>query len=166
MAEGGAAVGKPVARGQLEAHSFRGTMRGGKMLSNWRMAQLHAQEAPERVLELEDLGAPTLQGRPDLQRDFGGHRYARLADVGDRTGLEMIRTLQQRAVQLGIDVFMHDHRPDGDRLDGAEGGGSALPARDRSVHYLRGAGRDPRDRRHRQELQGLRPPNPWGVHRP
>ena len=78
------------------------------MLNNWRMAQLHAQEAPERVLELEDWGA--LFDRTDdgliSQRDFGGHRYARLAHVGDRTGLEMIRTLQQRAVALGIDVFM------------------------------------------------------------
>ena len=78
------------------------------MLNNWRMAQLHAQEAPERVQELEDWGA--LFDRTDdgliSQRDFGGHRYARLAHVGDRTGLEMIRTLQQRAVELGIDVFM------------------------------------------------------------
>jgi len=78
------------------------------MLNNWRMAQLHAQEAPERVMELEDWGA--LFDRTDdgliSQRDFGGHRYARLAHVGDRTGLEMIRTLQQRAVALGIDVFM------------------------------------------------------------
>ena len=79
---------------------FRDTMRGGKMLNNWRMAQLHAQEAPERVRELEEWGAlfdRTKDGRI-LQRDFGGHRYARLAHVGDRTGLEMIRTLQQRAV--------------------------------------------------------------------
>ena len=87
---------------------FRDTMRGGKMLNNWRMAQLHAQEAPERVMELEDWGA--LFDRTDdgliSQRDFGGHKYARLAHVGDRTGLEMIRTLQQRAVALGIDVFM------------------------------------------------------------
>ena len=83
-------------------------MRGGKMLNNWRMAQLHAQEAPDRVLELEEWGAlfdRTKDGRIS-QRDFGGHRYARLAHVGDRTGLEMIRTLQQRAVALGIDVFM------------------------------------------------------------
>ena len=78
------------------------------MLNNWRMAQLHAQEAPERVLELEDWGALFDRTKDGLisQRDFGGHRYARLAHVGDRTGLEMIRTLQQRTVQLGIDVFM------------------------------------------------------------
>nr|MBA3233285.1 fumarate reductase/succinate dehydrogenase flavoprotein subunit [Propionibacteriales bacterium] len=77
-------------------------------LNNWRTAQLHAQEAPERVIELEEWGA-LFDRTPDgliSQRDFGGHRYARLAHVGDRTGLEMIRTLQQRAVALGIDVFM------------------------------------------------------------
>ncbi|UPK76067.1 fumarate reductase/succinate dehydrogenase flavoprotein subunit [Nocardioidaceae bacterium SCSIO 66511] len=109
MAEGGAAA----AMGNLwpddnwKVH-FRDTMRGGKMLNNWRMAQVHAQEAPDRVLELEEWGA-LFDRTPDgliSQRDFGGHRYARLAHVGDRTGLEMIRTLQQRAVALGIDVFM------------------------------------------------------------
>ncbi|GAA2135794.1 fumarate reductase/succinate dehydrogenase flavoprotein subunit [Nocardioides koreensis] len=109
MAEGGiaAAMGNRWPEDNWEVH-FRDTMRGGKMLNNWRMAQLHAQEAPERVMELEDWGA--LFDRTDdgliSQRDFGGHRYARLAHVGDRTGLEMIRTLQQRAVALGIDVFM------------------------------------------------------------
>jgi succinate dehydrogenase / fumarate reductase flavoprotein subunit len=78
------------------------------MLNNWRMAQIHALEAPDRVLELEEWGAlfdRTSDGRI-LQRDFGGHRYARLAHVGDRTGLEMIRALQHRAVEIGIDVFM------------------------------------------------------------
>ena len=109
MAEGGiaAAMGNRWPEDNWEVH-FRDTMRGGKMLNHWRMAQLHAQEAPERVMELEDWGA--LFDRTDdgliSQRDFGGHRYARLAHVGDRTGLEMIRTLQQRAVQIGIDVFM------------------------------------------------------------
>jgi succinate dehydrogenase / fumarate reductase flavoprotein subunit len=109
MAEGGiaAAMGNRWPEDNWEVH-FRDTMRGGKMLNNWRMAQLHAQEAPERVQELEDWGA--LFDRTDdgliSQRDFGGHKYARLAHVGDRTGLEMIRTLQQRTVQLGIDVFM------------------------------------------------------------
>jgi succinate dehydrogenase / fumarate reductase flavoprotein subunit len=109
MAEGGiaAAMGNRWPEDNWEVH-FRDTMRGGKMLNNWRMAQLHAQEAPERVLELEDWGALFDRTEDGLisQRDFGGHRYARLAHVGDRTGLEMIRTLQQRAVQLGIDVFM------------------------------------------------------------
>ena len=109
MAEGGiaAAMGNRWPEDNWEVH-FRDTMRGGKMLNNWRMAQLHAQEAPERVLELEDWGALFDRTEDGLisQRDFGGHRYARLAHVGDRTGLEMIRTLQQRTVQLGIDVFM------------------------------------------------------------
>ncbi len=109
MAEGGiaAAMGNVYPEDNWQVH-FRDTMRGGKMLNNWRMAQLHAQEAPDRVQELEAWGAlfdRTADGRI-LQRDFGGHRYARLAHVGDRTGLEMIRTLQQRAVALDIDVFM------------------------------------------------------------
>ena len=109
MAEGGiaASMGNVYPDDNWKVH-FRDTMRGGKMLNNWRMAQLHAQEAPERVLELEEWGA-LFDRTPDgliSQRDFGGHRYARLAHVGDRTGLEMIRTLQQRAVALGIDVFM------------------------------------------------------------
>jgi succinate dehydrogenase / fumarate reductase, flavoprotein subunit len=109
MAEGGiaASMGNVWPEDNWQVH-FRDTMRGGKMLNNWRMAQLHAQEAPERVWELEDWGAlfdRTAEGKIS-QRDFGGHRYARLAHVGDRTGLEMIRTLQQRAVDLGIDVFM------------------------------------------------------------
>ena len=109
MAEGGAAaaLGNLWPDDNWQVH-FRDTMRGGKMLNNWRMAQLHAQEAPERVLELEDWGALFDRTKDGLisQRDFGGHRFARLAHVGDRTGLEMIRTLQQRTVQLGIDVFM------------------------------------------------------------
>ena len=109
MAEGGiaAAMGNVWAEDNWQVH-FRDTMRGGKMLSNWRMAQIHAQETPDRVLELESWGAVfdrTTDGRI-LQRDFGGHRYARLAHVGDRTGLEMIRTLQQRAVSVGVEVFM------------------------------------------------------------
>src|ERR1700709_1416815 len=109
MAEGGiaAAMGNVWPDDNWKVH-FRDTMRGGKMLNNWRMAQLHAQEAPARVWELEEWGAlfdRTKDGKIS-QRDFGGHRYARLAHVGDRTGLEMIRTLQQRAVQLGIDVYM------------------------------------------------------------
>src|SRR5205814_8239576 len=102
-----AALGNVSPEDSWQVH-FRDTMRGGKMLNNWRMAQIHALEAPDRVLELEELGAlfdRTKDGRI-LQRDFGGHRYARLAHVGDRTGLEMIRTLQQNAVARGIDVFM------------------------------------------------------------
>ncbi|MCL5948671.1 MAG: fumarate reductase/succinate dehydrogenase flavoprotein subunit [Actinobacteria bacterium] len=109
MAEGGvaAALGNVYSEDNWKVH-FRDTVRGGKMLNNWRMAQLHAQEAPDRVLELEAWGA--LFDRTDdgriLQRDFGGHRYARLAHVGDRTGLEMIRTLQDKATSVGIEVFM------------------------------------------------------------
>jgi succinate dehydrogenase / fumarate reductase flavoprotein subunit len=109
MAEGGiaAAMGNLWPEDSWQIH-FRDTMRGGKMLNNWRMAQLHAQEAPARVWELEEWGALFDRTKDGLisQRDFGGHRYARLAHVGDRTGLEMIRTLQQHAVALGIDVFM------------------------------------------------------------
>jgi succinate dehydrogenase / fumarate reductase flavoprotein subunit len=109
MAEGGiaAAMGNLYPDDNWQVH-FRDTMRGGKLLNHWRMAELHAKEAPDRVWELEQWGA-LFDRTPDgliSQRDFGGHRYARLAHVGDRTGLEMIRTLQQRTVSLGIDVFM------------------------------------------------------------
>jgi succinate dehydrogenase / fumarate reductase, flavoprotein subunit len=126
MAEGGiaAAMGNVWPEDNWQVH-FRDTMRGGKMLNNWRMAQLHAKEAPDRVLELEEWGA-LFDRTPDgliSQRDFGGHRYARLAHVGDRTGLEMIRTLQQRTVALGIDVYMEctvtELLKDGDRISGA-----------------------------------------------
>jgi succinate dehydrogenase flavoprotein subunit len=128
MAEGGiaAALANVYPEDNWQVH-FRDTMRGGKMLCNWRMAQIHAQEAPDRVLELEEWGAlfdRTADGRI-LQRDFGGHRYARLAHVGDRTGLEMIRTLQHRAVQAGIEVFMECTvtrlLADGGRIAGALG---------------------------------------------
>ncbi len=83
-------------------------MRGGQYVNNWRMAELHAKEAPERVKELEKWGA-VFDRTPDgriLQRNFGGHRYPRLAHVGDRTGLEMIRTLQDHAIHQGITVYM------------------------------------------------------------
>ncbi len=109
MAEGGVAASL---RNVYEEDSwqvhFRDTMRGGKMLNNWRMAQLHAQESPDRVRELEDWGALFDRTKDGLilQRDFGGHRYARLAHIGDRTGLELIRTLQQKAVAQDIEVFM------------------------------------------------------------
>ncbi|HJS06519.1 MAG TPA: FAD-dependent oxidoreductase, partial [Pirellulales bacterium] len=109
MAEGGiaAALANVESRDSWQVH-FRDTMKGGKFLNQWRMAQLHAQEAPARVRELEQWGAVfdrTRDGRI-LQRNFGGHTYPRLAHVGDRTGLEMIRTLQDRGVHQGIDVFM------------------------------------------------------------
>ena len=109
MAEGGiaAAMGNVHPEDNWMVH-FRDTMRGGKYLNNCRMAELHAKESPERVWELEQWGAlfdRTKDGKI-LQRDFGGHRYARLAHVGDRTGLELIRTLQQKVVSMGTDVFM------------------------------------------------------------
>jgi succinate dehydrogenase / fumarate reductase, flavoprotein subunit len=126
MAEGGiaAALGNVYPDDNWKVH-FRDTMRGGKLLSNWQMAQIHAEEAPERVLELEEWGA-LFDRTPDgriLQRDFGGHRFARLAHVGDRTGLEMIRMLQHRATQAEIAVFMECTvtrlLKDGDRIAGA-----------------------------------------------
>jgi len=109
MAEGGmaAAMANVDDRDSWKVH-FADTMRGGQYLNNWRMAQLHAQQAPDRVKELEAWGAVfdrTKDGRI-LQRNFGGHRYPRLAHVGDRTGLEMIRTLQDHGVHKGIQVFM------------------------------------------------------------
>jgi succinate dehydrogenase / fumarate reductase flavoprotein subunit len=109
MAEGGmaAAMGNVSSEDNWKVH-FRDTMRGGKFLNNNRMAELHAKESPDRVHELEQWGAlfdRTKEGKI-LQRDFGGHRYARLAHVGDRTGLELIRTLQQKVVSMDTDVFM------------------------------------------------------------
>jgi succinate dehydrogenase / fumarate reductase flavoprotein subunit len=109
MAEGGiaAAMANVDDRDNWQVH-FADTMRGGQYVNNWRMAELHAKEAPDRVRELEAWGAMfdrTADGRI-LQRNFGGHRYPRLAHVGDRTGLEMIRTLQDHGIHLGIDVHM------------------------------------------------------------
>ncbi len=139
MAEGGcaAAMGNANPKDNWQVH-FRDTVRGGKFLNNWRMAELHAQEAPDRVWELETYGAlfdRTKDGRIS-QRNFGGHTYARLAHVGDRTGLEIIRTLQQKIVSLQqedkaelgdyearIKVFAEctitDLIKDGDRIAGA-----------------------------------------------
>jgi succinate dehydrogenase / fumarate reductase flavoprotein subunit len=109
MAEGGvaAALANVDDRDNWRVH-FADTMRGGQYLNNWRMAELHAKEAPERVRELEAWGAlfdRTKDGRI-LQRNFGGHRYPRLAHVGDRTGLEMIRTLQDHGIHSGMEVHM------------------------------------------------------------
>ncbi len=141
MAEGGcaAAMGNANPKDNWQVH-FRDTMRGGKFLNNWRMAELHAKEAPDRVWELETYGAlfdRTKDGRIS-QRNFGGHTYPRLAHVGDRTGLEIIRTLQQKIVSLQqedkaelgdyearIKVFhectITDLIKDGDRIAGAFG---------------------------------------------
>src|ERR1700736_6237611 len=128
MAEGGvaAALANVDDRDNWQVH-FADTMRGGQYLNNWRMAELHAKEAPDRVRELEAWGA-VFDRTPDgriLQRNFGGHKYPRLAHVGDRTGLEMIRTLQDHGVHQGIDVHM-EHTilallKDGDRVVGAFG---------------------------------------------
>src|ERR1700732_2511302 len=128
MAEGGmaAAMGNVDDRDNWQGH-FADTMRGGQYLKKWRMAELRAQEAPERVKELEEWGAVfdrTKDGRI-LQRNFGGHTYPRLAHVGGRTGLELIRTLQDRGVHQGIDVYMECTirwiLKDGDRAAGCFG---------------------------------------------
>src|SRR6185295_4682806 len=126
MAEGGmaAAMGNVDSRDNWKVH-FRDTMRGGKFLNNWRMAELHAKQAPDRVKELEEWGAVFDRTKEGLisQRNFGGHRFPRLAHVGDRTGLEIIRTLQDHAVHqdklavhaecCGLDVML-----DGGRVSG------------------------------------------------
>ncbi|MCE2455697.1 MAG: fumarate reductase/succinate dehydrogenase flavoprotein subunit [Gemmatimonadetes bacterium] len=126
MAEGGVAAALAHAddRDSWRVH-FADTMRGGQYLSNWRMAELHAREAPNRVRELETWGAlmdRTAAGRMN-QRNFGGHAYPRLAHVGDRTGLEMIRTLQDHGIHQGIDTHMevtvYRLLKDGDRIAGA-----------------------------------------------
>jgi len=128
MAEGGmaAAMANVDDRDSWKVH-FADTMRGGQYINNWRMAELHAQEAPARVRELEAWGAVFDRTRDGkiLQRNFGGHRYPRLAHVGDRTGLEMIRTLQDHGIHQGIQVYM-EHTvtallKDGDRVVGAFG---------------------------------------------
>ncbi|MFZ0736509.1 MAG: FAD-binding protein [Candidatus Acidiferrales bacterium] len=126
MAEGGiAAAMSNVDKADDWRTHFRDTMRGGKLLNNWRMAQLHAQESPDRVRELEQWGAlfDRTESGEIMQRAFGGHTFKRLCHVGDRTGLEMIRTLQDRGVHQGIDVYMECTvtrlLKDGDRVAGA-----------------------------------------------
>src|SRR6201982_2014226 len=126
MAEGGvaAALANVDDRDNWRVH-FSDTMRGGQYLNNWHMAELHAKEAPERVRELEAVGA-VFDRPPDgriLQRNFGGHKYPRLAHVGDRTGLEMIRTLQEHASHLPIAISLEctvlDLLTDAGRMAGA-----------------------------------------------
>ena len=166
MAEGGVAASMANVddRDNWRVH-FSDTMRGGQYLNHPRMAEIHAKEAPDRVRELEAWGA-LFDRTPDgriLQRNFGGHRYPRLAHVGDRTGLEMIRTLQDHSIHLGIDFHM-EHTltallKDGDRLAGAFG-----YDRERGrCRGLRGGGGDPGDRRHRPLL--LDHQQQLGVHR-
>ncbi len=125
MAEGGmaAAMGNVDSRDNWKVH-FRDTMRGGKFLNVWRMAELHAKQAPERVKELEEWGAVFDRTKEGLisQRNFGGHRYPRLAHVGDRTGLELIRSLQDHGIHQGINFHMEvtalELLKDGDRIAG------------------------------------------------
>ncbi|MCI0745899.1 MAG: fumarate reductase/succinate dehydrogenase flavoprotein subunit [Verrucomicrobia subdivision 3 bacterium] len=128
MAEGGiaAALGNVDDRDNWKVH-FADTMRGGQYVNNWRMAELHAKEAPDRVRELEAWGA-VFDRTPDgriLQRNFGGHKYPRLVHVGDRTGLEMLRTLQDHGIHRGIEVYMEQTLltllKDGERVVGAFG---------------------------------------------
>jgi succinate dehydrogenase / fumarate reductase flavoprotein subunit len=128
MAEGGmaAAMGNVDERDNWRVH-FADTMRGGQYVNNWRMAELHAKEAPDRVRELEAWGAAfdrTKDGKI-LQRNFGGHRYPRLAHVGDRTGLELIRTLQDHGIHYGMDVHMEttvvELLKDGEQVAGCVG---------------------------------------------
>ena len=133
MAEGGmaAALANVDDRDNWRVH-FADTMRGGQYLNNWRMAELHAKEAPERVRELEAWGAVfdrTADGRI-LQRNFGGHRYPRLAHVGDRTGLELIRTLQDTGIHRGLDVHM-EHTVVTLLLDGGRAAGAVAYDRER-----------------------------------
>jgi succinate dehydrogenase / fumarate reductase flavoprotein subunit len=138
MAEGGvaAALANVDDRDSWRVH-FADTMRGGQYVNNWRMAELHAKEAPDRVRELEAWGAVfdrTNDGRI-LQRNFGGHRYPRLAHVGDRTGLEMIRTLQDHGIHQGMDVFM-EFTIVGLIKDGARVAGAFAYDRERGMFHL------------------------------
>ena len=178
MAEGGiaASLANVDGRDNWQTH-FADTMRGGQYLNNWRMAELHAQQAPDRVRELEAWGAVmdrTKDGRI-LQRNFGGHKYPRLAHVGDRTGLEMIRTLQDHGIHQGIEVHMEttviELLKDGDREYPVivDAGGRArcgrvrLRARARPLHGVRGEGSGTGDRRDRPSLS--RDQQQLGVHR-
>jgi succinate dehydrogenase / fumarate reductase, flavoprotein subunit len=138
MAEGGmaAAMGHNDDRDSWKVH-FADTMRGGQYVNNWRMAELHAKEAPDRVRELEGWGAVfdrTSDGRIN-QRNFGGHRYPRLAHVGDRTGLELIRTLQDHAIYLGMTVHM-EHTVIELILDGGRAAGCLAYDRERGRFHV------------------------------
>src|SRR3978361_535195 len=125
MAEGGcaAAMGNANSNDNWQVH-YRDTMRGGKFLNVWRMAELHAKQAPDRVRELAERGAVVDRTQEALssQRHLGGHRYPRLAHVGDRTGLELIRSLQDHGIHQGIDFHMEvtalELLKDGDRIAG------------------------------------------------
>jgi succinate dehydrogenase / fumarate reductase flavoprotein subunit len=138
MAEGGmaAAMANNDDRDNWKVH-FADTMRGGQYLNNWRMAEIHAKEAPDRVRELEGWGAVfdrTPDGRIN-QRNFGGHRYPRLAHVGDRTGLELIRTLQDHTTYLGVTVYM-EHTVIELLLDGGRAAGAVAYDRERGRFHI------------------------------
>ena len=140
MAEGGAAaaLANKDPRDSWEVH-FRDTMKGGKYLGDWRMARIHAQQAPDRIRELEQWGAVfdrTPEGKTS-QRNFGGHTYPRLAHIGDATGLELIRTLQQKGVHMGMDVFMEFTVRRLFKTDGRISGCFAYDRTDGSLHLFK-----------------------------
>ena len=140
MAEGGAAaaLANKDPRDSWQIH-FRDTMKGGKYLGDWRMAQIHAQQAPDRIRELEQWGAVFDRTPKGLtsQRNFGGHTYPRLAHIGDATGLELIRTLQQKGVHMGMDVFMEFTVRRLFQADGRISGCFAYDRNDGSLHIFK-----------------------------
>ena len=140
MAEGGAAaaLANKDPRDSWEVH-FRDTMKGGKYLGDWRMARIHAQQAPDRIRELEQWGAVFDRTPKGLtsQRNFGGHTYPRLAHIGDATGLELIRTLQQKGVHMGMDVFMEFTVRRLFKTDGRVSGCFAYDRNDGSLHVFK-----------------------------
>jgi succinate dehydrogenase / fumarate reductase flavoprotein subunit len=140
MAEGGAAaaLANKDPRDSWQTH-FRDTMKGGKYLGDWRMARIHAQQAPDRIRELEQWGAVfdrTPKGMTS-QRNFGGHTYPRLAHIGDATGLELIRTLQQKGIHTGMDVFMEFTVRRLFKSDGRISGCFAYNRNDGTMHVFR-----------------------------
>lgn len=140
MAEGGAAaaLGNKDPRDSWETH-FRDTMKGGKYLGDWRMAEIHAKESPDRIRELEQWGAifdRTPEGLTN-QRNFGGHTYPRLAHIGDATGLELIRTLQERGIHTGMEVFMEYTVRHLFKTDGRVSGCFAYNRVDGSLHVFK-----------------------------
>jgi succinate dehydrogenase / fumarate reductase flavoprotein subunit len=140
MAEGGAAaaLGNKDPRDNWQTH-FRDTMKGGKYLNDWRMAKIHAQQAPDRIRELETWGAVfdrTPKGLTN-QRNFGGHTYPRLAHIGDATGLELIRTLQEKGVHMGMEIFMEFTVRKLFKTDGKISGCFAYDRNDGSLHVFK-----------------------------
>jgi succinate dehydrogenase / fumarate reductase flavoprotein subunit len=140
MAEGGAAaaLGNKDPRDNWKVH-FRDTMKGGKYLNDWRMAKIHAQQAPDRIRELETWGAIFDRTEKGLtnQRNFGGHTYPRLAHIGDATGLELIRTLQEKGVHMGMDVFMEYTVRKIFKTDGEASGCFAYNRNDGTLHVFK-----------------------------